>query len=145
MNTKQVPHFETTIDGRTYDAEIGRVESFHLGPEDHGIFTAHVAFRGGSWGQSLPAIGLDEYDETQKRRVGTAFGVEFIAEIINRIGSPETAKGCRVVVFRDEPFGQIEGFAPLDEDGGFSDPFLIDTIRARFYPPLASKESPDAR
>jgi hypothetical protein len=127
MNEKglgSIPDFEILIDGETYKASVATVHDFSLGPEDHGFFTANLSFEGASWGQGLGAYGLDEWDETTKTRVGTAYGFNFIAGIVNRIGSPEVAKGRRVVVLRKAAFEMIDGFATLSDKGEIGVPFF---------------------
>ena|ERR1035437_9142627 len=127
MNEKglgSIPDFEILIDGETYKASVATVHDFSLGPEDHGFFTANLSFEGASWGQGLGAYGLDEYDDATKTRVGTAYGFNYIAGIVNRIGSPEVAKGRRVVVLRKESWGMIDGFATLSDTGLIGEPFF---------------------
>lgn len=131
----RLPPFTLTIDGRDYSCEPAVIERFTLTVEDHGLFIADVAFASPGWGQSLPARGLDEYDKATKRRYGTAFGCDFIMECVRVIGSPERAKGTRVVVFRDKPYGMIDGFARLNDDGSIGDPFFPQELANRHYPP----------
>lgn len=130
----RLPRFPLTVDGTEYQCETATIERFTLQTEDHGFFIADVAFVGQSWGQSLPARGLDAYDETLGRRVGTAFGCDFVMEVVRRIGSPERAAGVRVVIFRKREFGFIEGFARLLDDGSIGEPFFPERLAQRHYP-----------
>lgn len=134
MTTTVVPQWEVEIGGETLRAEIATVESFHLGDEDHGMFVAAIMFVGPAWGQALPYFSLDEFDKETKERHGTAFGCDYIIECTRRIGSPEQAKGQRVVVFRRAAYSDIEGFAGLNDDGTFGEPFMPRALAARHKP-----------
>lgn len=124
MTTLEIPNWTVEIDGETYEVEVATVEEFHLGYEDHGIFTALIRFAGRSWGQALSPMSLDEYDGVEQRRYGTAFGMDYIIECTKQIGSPEQARGRRVVVLRKSSFDLIEGFAALNDNGSIDEPFI---------------------
>lgn len=130
-----LPSWEVEIDGQTYTAEIARCESFTLGIEDHGLFTAQVAFEGSGWGQGLSAHALDTFDKDRRERVGTAFGCDYIIALVRVLGSPERAKGRRVVLFRDQPYGLIKGFAALGSDDSIGEPFFPQALADRHFPP----------
>lgn len=130
MTAGRVPPWEFTHGDKTYLAELATVARFHLGPEDHGIFTAAVTFRGHSWGQGLPNYALDEGSDVTRKRRGTVFGCELIIQLVRRIGSPEEAVGRRVVVFRLVPHGLIEGFAAVDDDGAIAEPLFPEQLAA---------------
>lgn len=136
MSDLRLPPFTLAVDGIDYACENAVIERFTLTVEDHGLFIADVSFTGPSWGQSLPARGLDTYDKTTQTRHGTAFGCDFIMECVRVIGSPEKAKGTRVVVFREKPYGMVEGFARLKDDGEIGEPFFPVKLAARHYPPV---------
>ena len=134
----RIPRWTVEVGTDLFEAEVATVERFHLGYEDHGIFTVDLAFTNGSLGQSLPGRGLDEYDRETRKRHGTAFGCDFIIECIRRIGSPEQAVGRRVVVLRRQPFSTIEGFAALNDDGSYGEPFIPATLAARHFPAVVA-------
>jgi hypothetical protein len=138
MTELRLPRFTVEVDGQEYDADVATVERFTLMTEDHGLFVADVAFVGAGWGQSLPMRGLDAYDEQMGRRVGTAFGCDYIMEVVRRIGSPERAVGARVVVLRREAYGFIDGFARLHDDGSIGQPFLPAALAERHYPAVTA-------
>jgi hypothetical protein len=77
-----------------------RIKGTTLGIEDHGILTAFIDLDYGSGGQSFGGRSLDEWDEAAKRRVGHAFGSEFILQVLRTLGvsSWEKLPGtpCRV-------------------------------------------------
>lgn len=129
--TYRLPDFELEIEGETYQGQTATVDRFSLGPEDHGIWTADISFSGEGWGQSLGAYGLDAWNEAARQRVGTIFGMEFIMAAVKILGSPEQAKGKRVVVFRQESYGTILGFARLEDSGKIGEPFFPKVLAAK--------------
>lgn len=120
------------IDGATYDVEHAKVELYSLEFEDHGLFTVRLQFSGPSWGQGLNAHTLDTYDETRKRRVGTAFGCDYLMECVGRLGTPGKT-GQAVVVLRSDRFGTIDGFATVAADGTVGEPFIPKTLSALHF------------
>jgi hypothetical protein len=103
--------------GVDYDAQISRVESTHLGEEDHGIWTAQLMFAAldGGWHQGNEARGLDSYDEERDERIGTAFGMDHVMAITRALGcrSWEAIKDTRCLVLREQAYGSIKGIADL--------------------------------
>jgi hypothetical protein len=86
-----LPAMKAILNGEEYSIEPARVESFSFGDPDHGIFTLNLKFTGNSWGQGLGGWVLDTYDDTLERRIGTAYGLDLIMEVVSRIGSPASA------------------------------------------------------
>lgn len=68
------------------------IRSTMLGNEDHGIFTASVSLEFGGFTQSFGGYALDEYDGAAKRRVGTAYGLEFIKGLLAAVGAESWEK-----------------------------------------------------
>ena len=132
----RVPTWTVEHNGEEWIAEIAIVERFHLGVEDHGLFVAEIGFTGneGGWGQHISPHALDDFDEETRERVGTAFGCDYIINVVRLIGSPEQAAGRRVVVFRRTTFGLIEGFTFLNADGSYGAPFFPKELAARHFP-----------
>lgn len=124
MTTLVVPEFDIVIDGEDYKAEIAECDCFRLEVEDHGMFVAIIQFKGSTWGQGISPHSLDEYNPKTKKREGTAFGCEYIMETVRVLGSPERAKGTRVVIFRKNAFSDIKGFAAIDNLGNIGQPFF---------------------
>jgi hypothetical protein len=58
------------------------IKSTMLGVEDHGIFTAYLNLEGDGWGCSFGGYGFDEWDAKKGRRIGHAFGIEFINRVL---------------------------------------------------------------
>ncbi len=85
--------------------ENARIKSTHLGEEDHGIFTAMLTLMTGeSQAQGFGGYCLDtpKKDEngTFLRRAGTAFGMEFVIQVLEtlEVSSWEKLPGtyCRI-------------------------------------------------
>ena len=133
MSELRIPRWALVIDGEGFEAELATVEEFSLGVEDHGIFTVHLKFAGAGWGQALPPRALDEFDPDTRERRGTAFGGQFIIECVRRLGSPEANGTRRVAVLRRKPFGQIDGFAVVRDDGTLGEPFIPDRLASRYF------------
>src|SRR5690349_7953303 len=121
---RRLPAFTVTVGGEEYEAEVAVCERFSLGVEDHGLFTADASFSNGGWVQGLGAYGLDEFDKATQRRHGTAFGCDFIMRLVGILGSPEEAKGRRVLVLRKQAYGLICGVAKLNDDGTYGEPCM---------------------
>lgn len=113
----RIPEWPVEIDGVTYKAEVAHVERFHIGAEDHGIFSATIHFRGDGWGQALGPLGL-----------GGEFTNLFLKAATNLLGSPDEAKGKQVIVLRTEHFGLIKGFCPWPNDR--AEPLIVDALVA---------------
>ena len=107
--------------GKTYYGELGTVTSTRLSQEDHGIFTASLLVEWKGGGVSAGGFVLDEYDKASDRRVGTAFGLDHVMQIIETVGvaSWEKIKGSNVFVLfeSDNSWGsQSVGIAGLTND-----------------------------
>jgi len=59
-----------------------KIDKTMLGREDHGILTAFLYLDYGGFQQGFGGYTLDQYDKETKCRIGTAFGTEFIAQIL---------------------------------------------------------------
>ena len=116
--------------------EIAKVESTSLGYEDHGILTCWLHLKYGTGVQGAGGYALDEYDEAAERRVGTAYGCEFIVRLMRACGVDEWSKvkGRTVYAVRDgEGFGaRVIGIAPLPTEKG--EEFLFDSLKEMVTP-----------
>jgi hypothetical protein len=114
-----------------YSQDIAKVEQVELGYEDHGILTCMLRLAFGSSGQGAGGYALDAYDEELKRRVGTAYGMEFVIRTMRACGVNEWSKikGRTIFALRDpaDPT-YIKGIAPLPTEPG--EPFVFDELRA---------------
>ncbi len=86
------------------------IESTMLGEEDHGIFTCYVTVSGDGWGCGFGGYALDQYDKDQKKRIGTAYGMEFIKRLLEtlEVRTWEELKGVPVRVESEGLGGQIK-------------------------------------
>jgi len=62
-----------------------RITRTTLGTEDHNILTAFLEFSGDGWGCGFGGYGFDEWDATQRTRVGHAYGMEFIRRVLTTL------------------------------------------------------------
>lgn len=58
------------------------INSVMLGYEGHGIFTCWLMLSGDGWGIGFGGYALDTYDNTQNKRVGTVYGMNYIIELL---------------------------------------------------------------
>lgn len=65
--------------------ENAEIDSTMLGDEDHGIFTCYIVVSGDGWGCGFGGYALDKYVREEKRRIGTAYGLEFIKQILSTL------------------------------------------------------------
>jgi hypothetical protein len=124
--------------------KIAKVEETMLGVEDHGILTATLHVTYGGSGQGIGGYALDNPDpdmgdSADTRRIGTAYGMEWIARCIRACGVDrwERIKGRTIIVlFESERFGARPiGIAPLPTEPGA--PFIFADLTREFYPELA--------
>jgi hypothetical protein len=65
------------------------IESTYLGCEDHGIFTCNLILDYGGGGQRFGGYSMDKHNgerNANSRRIGTAYGCEFIKRILDTLG-----------------------------------------------------------
>lgn len=103
--------------------EIGKIKSFSLGTEDHGIFTMvlHIDFRGSS--QAFGHFALDQAVKKNGKfvcREGTAWGMNFIMKVMEVVDVKEIQEltDKRVTVVRDKEGwgGKIIGLKSVSPD-----------------------------
>jgi hypothetical protein len=68
------------------EIENGKIRSTMLGTEDHGIFTCFIDIDFDGSGQGFGGYGLDSWSKKHDRRIGTAYGLEFIKHILDVVG-----------------------------------------------------------
>lgn len=56
-----------------------------LGYEDHGIFTCMIGLDYNGAGQSFGGYCLDKWSEKEKRRIGTAYGLDWIIQLLKTL------------------------------------------------------------
>lgn len=87
-------------EGVTYSADVMTIESTRLGIEDHGIMSAMLHCKGDGGGTGVGGYGLDQYDKEKGRRVGHAFGLQWLMQVMATVGVERWEKlpGSRVLV-----------------------------------------------
>ena len=121
------------------DKELAKIESVSLEIEDHGILTCNVLLHKESGShQSFGGYSLDGYDEIQKRRIGTASGLDWILRLLQifNVNKLEKLKGKMCYALYDTPYqrysSRIIGLEALNIDGGES--FLISDWQKQWFP-----------
>ena len=89
-----------------YLREVGTVRDWHIGMEDHGIFSFNVNFDFGGSGQGCGHYGLG----SEKHGFVT---VEFLWRLYGVLGAIHGWKGRECLVLRNEPYGQIIGIESM--------------------------------
>lgn len=104
------------------EVENARIESTRLGTEDHGIFTAYLICVSDGTGQGFGGYSLDTYDTNLKRRVGSGWGMEHIARIIDvlRAGTWEQLRGRYLRIARHVGSHSIVAIGHIVEDRWYS-------------------------
>jgi hypothetical protein len=103
----------TGEDGRP--REIGRIDSVHLGVEDHGVFTFNLGFDFGGTHQGIGHLVLGSPGANDGAGSWAAGAARFLFEVSRVIGNIATAKGHTVMVVRDDDGwnSKIVGIQPL--------------------------------
>ncbi len=70
----------------TIETENAVIESTMLGLEDHGIMTCFLYLNYGGSCQGFGGYALDIWNKEADRRIGTAYGAEFIARVLATVG-----------------------------------------------------------
>ena len=96
-----------------------RIERTSLGIEDHGILTAVLGLDYGGVGQGFGGYSLDNWSNEDGRRVGTAYGMEFVSRILKTVGVEkwEDLKGKHIRV--DQEHNKIWGIGHIVNDVWF--------------------------
>lgn len=113
-----------------YQQIIAKVEDTFLGYEGHGILTASLVLSYGDCShQATPQFGFDSWNEDERRRIGTAYGCEFIARLIRACGvdSWEKVKGRTIFALKTDEFGLIKGIQNLPTEPG--ERFVFDDLK----------------
>lgn len=102
-----------------------------LGYERHGILSIYITIEGDGWGCAFGGYALDTYDDALKRRVGTAFGCQFLIEVLRVVGvdSWETLTGQYVRV-ETEGWGRIRKLGHITKDQWFDPVVLVEAWRS---------------
>lgn len=63
-----------------------QIERVSFGKDDHGIMSLMLFLKYNGSGQGFGGYALDTWDESRKRRVGTAYGMEWIMRLMDTVG-----------------------------------------------------------
>lgn len=109
------------------ETKNARITSTSLGTPDHGIMSAWVTLEGDGWGVGFGGYALDRWDEAQHRRVGTAYGLDFLMGILDtlQVETWEQLKGQHIRVVFDSPFGKPIKIGHITKDRWF-DPSTLE-------------------
>lgn len=106
-------------DASTPTETIARIESTHLGYEDHGIFSLNVSFTYGGSGQGTGHYCVCSSDSDQTT---DAYGIRLVKAIVDAVGvnSWEAVKGRTVIALRENGdwHAPVIGIAPLPTEKG---------------------------
>ena len=120
---------------------IAKVDSTFLGIEDHGLFIAMltVTYGGGEF-QGIGTHALDSYDAEKKKRIGTAYGADYIKRILQVCGVDqwEKLKGRTIYVLKEDGTtglgwggDKVLGIASLPTEGYYE--FIFEDLRKEFF------------
>ena len=105
--------------------ELAKIKATSLGYEDHGIFTAYLTVDYAVGTQGVGGYALDRYDKPNDRRIGTAYGHEWIIRVLRACGVDRWEKlvGRTIWVLQDESkpagFGnKVIGIENLETEPG---------------------------
>ena len=95
------------------------IDYVNLGVEDNGILMLHIGLKYDGGGQAFGGYALDTYDDAKKRRVGTAYGTEFILRVIQTLRVYDLFKLKGTPVRVDASHNKVFGIGHLLEDKWF--------------------------
>lgn len=61
-------------------------KSATVGMQRECFLVVDMSIEGDGWGTGGPGICLDTYDDSKKKRIGTAYGCEFIRNVLEAMG-----------------------------------------------------------
>jgi len=101
-----------------YEEVIARIESTHLGYEDHGIFSLNVRFSYGGSSQGSGHYAICSKNSNDPR---DSAGIRLVKAIVDACGVEkwEDLKGRTVFVLKEPGWsGMVRGIAPLPTERG---------------------------
>ena len=106
-----------TIDDKKYIAELGRVENTMLGVEDHGIFMTYLYLDYAGSSQGAGGYALDKYNKEKQRRVGSAYGLDWIMRTLEVAGvyKWEDLKGVYLYALKEDHWGMVKGLVNAND------------------------------
>lgn len=101
-----------------FEKVIAKIESTHLGYEDHGIFSLNVSF---DFGHSAQGTGHYSVCSSESDQPDDAVGIRLVRAIVDACGVSqwEQLKGRTVYVLKEEGWsGMVRGIEPLPTEKG---------------------------
>lgn len=116
------------------EKELGRIDKVFLGQEDHGILTCFLYFDFGGPAQGFGGYALDTWNEDEKRREGTAAGMDLLLRLLETFGvmTLDGIKGRYAYAIRKDHFGSIIGLEIPKPEGGKV--FMIEDWQKKWFP-----------
>ena len=117
-----------TIEGTEYVGTLVKIDKTTLGYEDHGTMTVYLSVSWGSSGTSLGGYAIDQYDEDKKRRIGTAYGLEWVIQVMRVVGARrwEDVQGKEVIMLHPAGTGYLKnGFEAVGILSKSSDEYVL--------------------
>ncbi len=100
-----------------------------LGTEDHGIMTCYIYLDYGGSGQGFGGWAFDDPVDkgtTNFRRVGTAFGIDFIMQLLKAVGAKKWEDLLGMYVRVDASHSKVSRIGHIIKDTWFSPQALVD-------------------
>lgn len=119
------------------EKKLAKIESAKLEIQERGIlnFWIMVSYEEGCC-QGIGGYALDEYDESKKKRIGTAYGCEMIRRLLLELGVDDFSemKGKMIWVYGEgEGFSfESKGISALKCDNQKSTPVIFSEILEEF-------------
>ncbi len=100
------------------ERELARVESTHLGLEDHGVYTLNVNFRGKTWGQGIGHYVVSQRGDDGQQHAVNGYGMEFVIRLLSACSVTrwEDLPGALCWIVREND--RIVGVEPLEVNDG---------------------------
>ncbi len=92
------------------------IESTSLGKEGHGILSCMIHLNYGGAGQGFGGHGFDEWDASQKKRIGCAYGMRYLARILEVLEVDTWEKLPGTHLRADAEWGKIHGIGNILKD-----------------------------
>lgn len=110
--------------------ENGKITSAMLGFEGHGILSSMIMIEFDGSGQGFGGWGMDSYSKEKDCRVGTAFGCQYIMDVLKTLELEQwdDLKGQIVRVKREESFGKIKAIGHAVKNKWFDPEKLVESM-----------------
>ena len=118
---------------RQSEIENGRIRSTMLGYEDHGILTCFLNIEFDTGGQGFGGYAFDKpsyaYDGSFVTRRGTAYGTQFIIEILKVVGVEKWEDLKDKYIRVDHDYAKIYRIGNITKDIWFNPDTLLQEVK----------------